>query len=62
MSNQFPKLYTYSQAAEILTISVATLRRRVMLGEIPHKKIGRSVRFSEDDIDAIIRSVPGGVK
>lgn len=56
--HQFPALYNYHEAAKLLTISEATLRRRVMNGTAPHRKIGRSVRFTPEDLAAIVEAVP----
>ena len=39
-----------SQVAEMLGLSVATIRRWVLTGYIPYKKIGRAVRFSAAEV------------
>jgi|GEM_PF-6958101 len=58
------KLFTYKEAAAILTVSQSFLRQKVMRNKIPYRKIGRSVRFTPEDIEAIIEAVPakGGSK
>ena len=38
------------QVAEMLGLSVATIRRWVLTGYIPYKKIGRAVRFSAAEV------------
>jgi len=38
------------QVAEIFGLSVATIRKWVLTGYIPYKKIGRAVRFSTMEI------------
>ena len=38
------------QVAEMLRLSAATIRRWVLTGFIPCKKIGRAVRFSDAEI------------
>ncbi|WP_407944169.1 excisionase family DNA-binding protein [Marispirochaeta aestuarii] len=60
MAIPIPKLYTYREAAQRLTISESYLRQKVMRREIPFQKIGRSVRFTEDDLQSVIRSFPAG--
>jgi excisionase family DNA binding protein len=39
-----------SQVAEMLGLSVATIRKWVLAGYIPYKKTGRAVRFSVSEI------------
>lgn len=41
---------TYRELAEILGVSVRTLYRRVNLGELPCKYVGRSVRFVPSEL------------
>ena len=57
-----PNLLTYRQAAEFLTVSEPSLRRWVMLRQIPFIKIKKSVRFSASELQAWIeaQSVPVG--
>ena len=38
------------QVAAMLRLSVATIRRWVLTGFIPYRKIGRAVRFSEAEL------------
>lgn len=45
-----PAFYKIPDAARILAISTVTLRRLVWAGEIPHARIGRSVRIPADAI------------
>jgi hypothetical protein len=50
-----PKLLTEGEVADILGISVKTLRNwRVSGGPLPHIKISRSVRYHPDDVLALI--------
>lgn len=49
-------LYTFPQAARRLQIRENTLRLWVSAGKVQHTRLGRHVRFSDDDIDAIIRA------
>jgi len=47
--------------ASKLNISVATLRKRRLQGRPPQwKKLGRSVRYRAEDVDAWIESCPSG--
>ena len=43
-------LLNYDQAAVLLNMHSASLRRLVSKGKIPHYKIGKSVRFSESQL------------
>ena len=38
------------QVAQMLGLSVATIRKWVLTGYIPYKKIGRAVRFSASEV------------
>jgi excisionase family DNA binding protein len=49
-----PVLYTVEEAAEMLGVTVDFIRRRYQKGEIPHVRIGRYVKFSQANIDAIV--------
>src|SRR5690606_36399004 len=45
-----PRLYTEREAAEILGISLATLRRERDRGKIRHRRFGaRTIKFTETD-------------
>jgi len=46
--NQFfeNQILTASEAAKFLKVSMRTLYRRVHSGNIPHKRLGRHLRFS----------------
>ena len=45
------KVLTRPEAAELLRISIRTLDYWVKTGQVPHKKIGRSIRFSEKALE-----------
>jgi excisionase family DNA binding protein len=48
-----------SKAAEMLSISVPTLRRRIAAGELPGFCSGRLIiRVRTSDLEAILRRVP----
>jgi excisionase family DNA binding protein len=44
------KLWTVEAVAEFLGVSKTWVYRRVESGEIPHRKIGRVVRFVPDEV------------
>ena len=60
MSNQiFPRLLNQKEVASIIRKSEAWLERQRWLGEgIPYRKIGRSVRYQEDDILSFLEEQP----
>ena len=43
-------LLDVGRVAEMLRLSAATIRKWVLTGYIPYKKIGRAVRFSASEI------------
>ena len=43
-------LLDVGKVAEMLRLSAATIRKWVLTGYIPYKKIGRAVRFSASEI------------
>ncbi len=45
---------TLREAAKILQVSTGWLYRRVEAGKIPHRKIGRMIRFKRSDIDELM--------
>jgi excisionase family DNA binding protein len=49
---EFETFLDAAQVAEKLGLSVATIRKWVLTGFIPYKKIGRAVRFSAAEIQA----------
>jgi hypothetical protein len=50
-----PRLLTEGEVAEILRLSVKTLRNwRVSGGPLPHVKISRAVRYQQDDVVRLI--------
>lgn len=50
-------LLTIKQAAERLALSPLTLYAWISRRQIPHRRLGRQVRFSEDDLAAIVERV-----
>jgi excisionase family DNA binding protein len=45
---------TLGEAAKIMHVSSAWLYKRVKKGEIPHRRIGRMIRFHRKDIDELM--------
>jgi excisionase family DNA binding protein len=56
-----PKLYSDTEAADQLGISVATVRRMRVRGELGYLEIGRRVFVTEDQIKDLIRRGRRGV-
>lgn len=62
------KLYTVDEAAELLAIRPRTLRHWLWHGrdkaQIPvqHVRVGRNIRFREEDIEALITPVEEGTR
>jgi len=52
-----PRLLTEREAAAILDVSLATLRRKVKCGEIGCYEFCRKRKFSEDHLNAYLESV-----
>ena len=48
-----------SQVAKMLGLSMATIRKWVLTGYIPYKKIGRAVRFSPLEVQDWAKSKNG---
>jgi excisionase family DNA binding protein len=49
-------LLDVGQVAEMLGLSIATIRKWVLLRYIPYRKLGRSVRFSASEIQEWAKS------
>ena len=55
-------LLSAEEVADLLSLSVRTVRRMIASGEIPIVRIGRSVRIRRVDIEALIgRNLTGGM-
>lgn len=52
------KLYTFAEAAELLAVPEATLRKKAASGIAPHRKIFRHTRFNDEDLQAIQQARP----
>lgn len=49
-----PLLFTFAQAAQMTSLSESWLRKAVTERRIPFRKVGKHVRFSQADLDALI--------
>lgn len=56
------RLLSLSEAAELLNISRDWLYRRVEGKEIPHIRLGRAIRFKEEEVRQFIQKNSVGVK
>lgn len=52
-----PAVWTKDEAAAYLNISTVTLLRLVRAGEVPHTRVGRSLRFRKADLDAYLEAM-----
>jgi len=53
-------LYTVSQAAAILQVAEVWIYERTRKGAIPHRKLGKHIRFSDSDLAAVLRMCARG--
>ena len=51
------KLLTVNEAAEVLSLTPTTIYRMTKAGTLPHVRIGRSIRFSEEDLKSLFKGV-----
>ena len=49
------KLLTVNEAAEVLSLTPTTIYRMTKAGTLPHVRIGRSIRFSEEDLKSLFK-------
>ncbi len=63
-----PMMVTTDVAADVLNVSVSTIRRMIKAGDLPYRRIGRSVRvdlsrvggLDSDDISRLAREARSG--
>jgi len=48
-------LYTLEEVAQILRISLSTVRRLVGMGELKTVRVGRQIRVRQEDLDDYVR-------
>jgi len=54
-----PEWLSLQQAADIYGVSVDTLRRRVVTGDLPASRLGRRlIRVRVEDLDHMFRPIP----
>ena len=53
-------LYTVSQAAAILQVAEIWIYERTRKNTIPHRKLGKHIRFTDSDLSAILRMCSRG--
>jgi excisionase family DNA binding protein len=49
-----PLLYTLAEAAELLQVTENWLKVNVSANAIPHRRVGRAIRFNRDDLDLLV--------
>ena len=47
------RLYTFTEAAKLLAVPEATLRKKAAAGLVPYRKVFRHTRFNDQDLEAI---------
>ncbi len=53
-----PRLYTTTEAAELLRMSISFLMKARLKGDGPrYRKLGRSVRYAEADLLAYLKQI-----
>ena len=50
------RLFTIKEAAEVLRIPISWLYERTRRNAIPYRRIGKYIRFTQDDLKEIISS------
>lgn len=49
-----PRLYTIAEAAKVLRVPEGWLRKKVSAGVVPHTRLGKHVRFTDEHLDRIV--------
>lgn len=58
-TKQLPVYLSLEEAAEVLSLSVKTIRRRIADGTIPAYQCGnRSIRIRLEDLETALRRIP----
>lgn len=60
--NPEDRLMTAEEVATYLGYALGTVYNKVQAGEIPHKRLGRAIRFRRSEIDAWIEDNAQAVK
>jgi excisionase family DNA binding protein len=51
-----PRLYTFVEAAKLLQVPEGWLRKKVTAGAVPHTRLGKHVRFTDDHLRRIVEA------
>jgi excisionase family DNA binding protein len=54
------RLLTAAEVAERLAVPVGWVREHTRSGAIPHIRLGRYIRYVDDDVDAWVESLKAG--
>jgi excisionase family DNA binding protein len=49
-------LMTVKEVAALLNVNPMTVYRAIDTGELPHRRVGRSIRISQEDLDAYVKT------
>jgi excisionase family DNA binding protein len=49
---EVPVILTVAEAASLLRLHSRTVYEKVERGEMPHRRLGRSIRFDRDELEA----------
>ncbi len=53
------KYLTIKEAAATLSLSEKAVRQRICRGQIPHRKLGKRVLISADELEKFLEGLPG---
>lgn len=56
--HNLPTYLSLAEAADVMSVSVKTIRRRVSDGTIPAYRCGRTIRVQLEDLQAAFRRLP----
>jgi len=51
---KLPDILTVEELAELVRVKPVTIYRLVRRDEIPHFRVGRTIRFRRDDVERIV--------
>lgn len=54
------RMMTAREVAGYMRIPVQMVYRKTQSGELPHYRLGRSIRYKQDEIDAALKVKTGG--
>ena len=53
-ADESPRVYTIAEAARLLRVPEGWLRKKVTAGLVPHTRLGKHVRFTEEHLRRIV--------